>query len=383
MNVHDLLQLTSFLIVFISLMLAFFLFTVKSDNRTGNYLLAFYLLINAISVSSFFYHRYFDVHPTIEMLRIEIGSFLPKPLLFLFVLSIIYSNFQLKYQHLVHLIPMLISTIILLPNFYITNLQSKILFFDNHARNWEGTFSTILAHFQSLFYIIAIFTILVRYKRVLNENFSKSNRFNLNWLLQLNIILTFLFVVATTKNILKYYNFSDSIDFLRLLTAIVILIFTCWLVLKALYAPKIFKGIDSHLQLLSNFTNKRQSESAQNISKVDLASNEILAHLKEFMFNEEPFLDPELTIQNLADQLKIDSRELSITINQRLNQNFYQFISGYRISKAIKLLELEENKKLTVLEILYQVGFNSKSSFNKIFKEATGMTPTQFRKQKS
>jgi AraC-like DNA-binding protein len=99
------------------------------------------------------------------------------------------------------------------------------------------------------------------------------------------------------------------------------------------------------------------------------------------MQNHEPYLNPELTIQHLAGQLKMNPRELSLLINQQLNQNFYDFIAKYRVEKAKELLILDGDKKLTILEILYQVGFNSKSSFNTSFKKFTGLTPTDFRKQ--
>lgn len=99
------------------------------------------------------------------------------------------------------------------------------------------------------------------------------------------------------------------------------------------------------------------------------------------MAKQEPYLNPELTIQDLASQLDIDVRELSLLINHYLNQNFYDFINQYRIDKATQILKNPEQQKLTILEILYQIGFNSKSSFNTSFKKRTGLTPTEYRKR--
>jgi AraC-like DNA-binding protein len=97
------------------------------------------------------------------------------------------------------------------------------------------------------------------------------------------------------------------------------------------------------------------------------------------MEDKEPFLDSSLTLQILAQQFGMSSRELSILINHHLNQHFFDFITSYRIKKAISILENPSNKKLTILEVLYDVGFNSKSPFNKAFKKYTGKTPTEFR----
>jgi len=103
--------------------------------------------------------------------------------------------------------------------------------------------------------------------------------------------------------------------------------------------------------------------------------------LETFMSEEESFLDAELTIQNLALQIGFPQKELSTLINQHLGKHFFDFINEYRIQKAKSILENPESKEVTVLEILYQVGFNSKSSFNTAFKKQCQLTPIEYRKQ--
>ncbi|PLX12007.1 MAG: AraC family transcriptional regulator, partial [Marinilabiliales bacterium] len=76
-------------------------------------------------------------------------------------------------------------------------------------------------------------------------------------------------------------------------------------------------------------------------------------------------------------------KELSLLINHDLNQHFFDFVNGFRIRKAMEMLSDENKKKFTVLEILYDVGFNSKSSFNTAFKKYTKLTPTEYRKKYS
>jgi len=83
----------------------------------------------------------------------------------------------------------------------------------------------------------------------------------------------------------------------------------------------------------------------------------------------------------LAKETGISSCELSILINHHLNKHFFDFINEYRIEKAMELLTNPERKEYTVLEILYEVGFNSKSSFNTAFKKHTGLTPTEYRRR--
>jgi AraC-like DNA-binding protein len=101
------------------------------------------------------------------------------------------------------------------------------------------------------------------------------------------------------------------------------------------------------------------------------------------MQSEKPYLEPELSLDELALQLSIKPRVLSQAINDILQQNFFDFINRYRIEEARRLLTNPADKKITVLEVLYKVGFNSKSSFNTLFKKYTGLTPTEFRNKQT
>ena len=98
------------------------------------------------------------------------------------------------------------------------------------------------------------------------------------------------------------------------------------------------------------------------------------------MIEKEPYLDSSLTIQGLSEQLNMPVKDLSALINLYMNKHFFDFINEYRIEKAKEILIDPAQKELTILEILYHVGFNSKSSFSTSFKKYTGTTPTEFRK---
>lgn len=82
--------------------------------------------------------------------------------------------------------------------------------------------------------------------------------------------------------------------------------------------------------------------------------------------------------KQLARQLELPPRELSRAINQGFGQNFFEFVSGYRLEEARRRLEDGDNSD-SILQIMYDSGFNSKSVFNTAFKKATGMTPSQYR----
>jgi AraC-like DNA-binding protein len=83
----------------------------------------------------------------------------------------------------------------------------------------------------------------------------------------------------------------------------------------------------------------------------------------------------------LSGQLSVPVKVLSQVINESLGQNFFDFVNTYRVEEAKKLLTDARNPKITVLEVMYQAGFNSKSSFNTAFKKIALTTPSAYKKR--
>jgi len=105
----------------------------------------------------------------------------------------------------------------------------------------------------------------------------------------------------------------------------------------------------------------------------------IIENLITFMETEKIYHDPEISLQSLSNLLKVSSNHLSLILNEKLGMNFRTFINRYRIEEAGKLLM--ESHEMTVLEIAFFVGFNSKTTFNTVFSDITGLTPTAYRKK--
>ena len=109
-------------------------------------------------------------------------------------------------------------------------------------------------------------------------------------------------------------------------------------------------------------------------------ADDYLNKLKLVMEEEKPYLDSGLTLHKLSEYVGITPQHLSQVINERLNQNFADFVNSYRIMEAKRLLVDPRGDLLTILAIAEEVGFNSKSSFNSAFKKISGMTPTEYKK---
>tara|TARA_R110000868_G_scaffold304437_2_gene564974 strand:+ start:4457 stop:4975 length:519 start_codon:yes stop_codon:yes gene_type:complete len=152
---------------------------------------------------------------------------------------------------------------------------------------------------------------------------------------------------------------------------VLLLLMVNLMVIYGLKYPDLFGGIKKEEKLLVKDQKERYASSA--LSSEDLIR--IKHDLSEYIDNKKPYLDPELTLTELAKSVSISNRELSQVINTQFHKNFSEFINSYRVEEALRIIEENKDPKKTILEILFEVGFNSKSSFYAAFKKHTKMTP--------
>jgi AraC-like DNA-binding protein len=139
----------------------------------------------------------------------------------------------------------------------------------------------------------------------------------------------------------------------------------------------VIKGLKSPLLTISEPNGLKYRKNVIN----DSDKNEYLEKLLHCMENESPYLDPLLTLDTLADKTKIPAHHISQLLNTVLNKSFYDFINSYRINTSKKMLLFSNGSKKTILEIMYDSGFASKSAFNNAFKKFTGLTPREYREK--
>jgi YesN/AraC family two-component response regulator len=111
----------------------------------------------------------------------------------------------------------------------------------------------------------------------------------------------------------------------------------------------------------------------------DIKIDETVSKIIVLMEEEQLYQEPEFSLQQLSNKLQTPSYLISQAINTGMKKNFYEFINGYRVEKAKRLLVDAENRNYTILSIGFEAGFNSKTTFNTVFKKFTGFTPTEYR----
>jgi AraC-like DNA-binding protein len=343
------------------LVLSIFLFTVKSTKRTSNRLLGAMLLLIAFDLSGFFIGDWFREHFNLNILKMA-SSLLQMPLFFLYVLSLCYTDFKLKREHFLHALL-----------FFVFLLLFKITALSNTSLD----IYEVVGELQWFLYMIAVFVYLIRYGKIYQENYSHPAAKGYTWLLQFTVISCFGHSFVIIRWYLSYHEFYAAVLNMNIIISITTLLIITWFVFKALYYPKLFTGIQTKLKPIKSIVNATD----KNAITSEVLQQDI-DRLLVFMVKEKPYLDFELTLQKLATQFQVPERELSLLINHHVGKHFFDFINEYRIEEAKSILANPDEKHQTILEILYQVGFNSKSSFYTAFKKITGKTPTVYRKER-
>ncbi|NJB36719.1 AraC family transcriptional regulator [Croceivirga sp. JEA036] len=132
-------------------------------------------------------------------------------------------------------------------------------------------------------------------------------------------------------------------------------------------------------QQKSSETETKQKASYKSSSINDEDFEAYKARLTSHIKSNRPYLDSELSQKDLAEQINISSHHLSEVLNKGFNQNFYNYINSYRIRAAQEMLKNKKHKETKLIAIAFDSGFKSKTTFNRLFKDYTGLTPSEYR----
>jgi AraC-like DNA-binding protein len=365
------------LIFVLHLLVAAFLLNVDKGNKLSNKLLAGYFLISSINISNFLFSNFYSSHPNLDMLRSN-TALLGAVFLYGYVNAVVYKDFKLTRKYFVHCLPYVFACLILVPNFFSVGAEGKQAFYDNFNDRPENIFILYLVYTQVGLYIIAMFKVLNRQRKIIVENYSDEHHLSNRWLTQFLFFYSLIYIFALARTLSIFSSYNNIITMMTLVMMFSLFLNICWILWKALNHPQLFVGVDSKIEVLSDKPNIE--EHANNQKDNATTNDDLIAKLESYMLLNKPFLDPSLSIDSLAKQIEIPNNELSILINRKIGQHFFDFVNTYRINFAAELLSDKNNQKKTVMEILYDAGFNSKSCFNRAFIKHKKVTPSQYRK---
>lgn len=336
-----------------------FLFTVLITNKNKRNLPIAFLIL-AFSVILFQYVLYWTNYqkliPFFTILP-PVCYFLTGPLLYKYFLNLYGKN--VTYNYNIHFIP---SSILLLSNIV---MWGKYLGFTGIDIPLFG-FIKISYWFISMHMIIYSFFI---YRIIYNNNKldSEYKKVRFNWARILMLLyLLFIFSYISYYVLVNFSFFNSEWDYMISIMMSISIYTIGYFIYKQ---PSIFNG-----ELFSNLflPIKNKSESFENS-----LLNELYENLTNYMKYNKPYIDNELRLVNLADQLGFSTHLLSKVINKKYGKNFNSFVNEYRLNEAEELLK--SSNDLIIKQIYFDVGFNNKNSFYKAFKLKNDCTPSQFR----
>lgn len=329
------------------------LFTHKGPKVTSNRLLGSFLFIITFQFSSLLMISFSISEEFFQGLMCVFGLSYG-PLFYMYTRSLLYSSFVFKFKYLLHFLPVLI--------FLISSFLGYPLC---------GTFGNLL-YLSILIYLILSILDINSYKKAVKNTQSMLRSIELDWLKWTWIIFSSVILFDIVDRFVWTLNILNGAS----ITHLMLLFLIFWMVYKGLKQPHIFIGISKSDEELHWDKKNFNVENSDEIQKE-------LVNIKNFIEREKPFKEADLSLNRLAEGLKISPRRLSFLINTYFHKNFMTFINDYRIDMAKRQLVNSSDTSETILEVMYDVGFNSKSSFYTLFKAKTGYTPLEYKRKHS
>jgi AraC-like DNA-binding protein len=233
---------------------------------------------------------------------------------------------------------------------------------------------------------------LKSYRRSIKHLFSETSVINFSWA---NLLINgFLCIVITNVIIFPLmFRFPEQAFLLLLINMAIATPYIYVVTVKGISQPSVWQAqtgmkkeeIEKEFQEAEVLETQNEEHRKEKPLKpvVDTKLDLIVKNVITLMEKDKLYHEPELTLQQLANQLQLPTYLVSQAINDGLDKNFYELINRYRVEEAKQLLIDPKNSNFTILSIGFEAGFNSKTTFNTVFKKFTGLTPTEYRdKQK-
>jgi len=340
----------------------------RRANRTANRLLALLCLVFSLVLLDAYFTRinFYLGFPHFTLLILPI-FFLIGPLLYFYSLFLTRRREKFQKMDLRHLLPSFLVIVAFIP-FYIKPGYEKIVDLDAYLI-WIRT-AQFLHVVQSFIYLYFAFRVLRRYQRHIADVYSQVERINLNWLKILLMVSAVLFGVYFLELLaLLFFNWDFPYSYYGLILAIYLIGYWSMRQQPIAMPPE---SEEDHQD--------EKSEIGRNRFEDGTVEQKVGA-LLNYMEKEKPYLEPSLNLNELAERLSFSPHNLSYIINSRLQKNFYQFVNHYRVEEVKRALAGQRKQREDLLRIAFEAGFNTKATFNTIFKSHTGMTPSEYRRR--
>ena len=379
-EVHLNLHLANFLIIsgiLQGFILSGILFFKKSDNPLPGKLLSLtillvnlhltYLVILDLNIDNKYPHSLWVPYSYLT----AIG-----PLIFLYTKSLLQKQYKVSNQEAILFLPVTIEWIVQVIQIIYSG-RHNILYYN-------APFDSIISFAIYVSGAVSMFYYSKRSLKIINshEKWVEGNFSNLK-----NVTLSWLYKYLYYYRILWLFWVPFVIIFLvffRLQIQVFALIFVLYTLMLGITYLTYWIGIEglARMELLFSHANDPPSNKSNTYNNIhDHKIKSHIAKIQQLMAEDQLYLNENLSLRDLSGRLAIDPNLLSYILNTHIKKSFYEFINLYRVEDVKNKLSQAKYKNHTLLAIALECGFSSKTSFNRVFKQMTGMTPSQYQKK--
>jgi AraC-like DNA-binding protein len=362
--------------IFLSFFIVVLLLTKKQKALTDK-ILAVWITVIGIHLLGYYINQlgYWDTYPHL------IGTTAPMPLLhgpmlFLYTLYSLRKDRKIRPVDYLHFAPAL-AAYLYMSNFFFFYSPEEKRMLDNGEMKEYMVFSVVLLIailISGITYAVLSYRLTIKHKHKIENNFSYREGINIKWLRNCILGIAMVFLSATIIVLVRDafgVEFSFNADYIIYIILIGLVFYIGYFGIKQ---ENIFTSKD-HIETIESNEGVRSEKYRNSGMRSELVA-ELYGKLLQVMEEEKPYLDPKLSLSGLAQLLELSPNQLSQIINQEAGVNFHDFINNYRVEEFIR--RAQTNKNFSLLALALDSGFNSKSSFNHIFKRQKGLSPSKF-----
>ena len=385
-NFHDVILLMT---AMLCLCFAALLLATNPPKNISNYFLAAFLVAHAlipvhelILYGAVFKYKAAEHFPRLVFAG-GFAYYLDAALLYFYVKSLVFRDFHLRKKDAWHFLPLATFGVFMVAVYYHFSLSDRIQLIKTESFVYGAQYisADFVCKMLRVAYCIASFKLILKYKDILKTTHSNIEKVDIMWLKMLVMGFLIVTIVEASLSLTKIVSVFTGFDFhhydlgffefIGLSGYYALFVLVCALVFTSM---RYFANFEAVKQ-------KKEKEPEQPKKPVQekILNPEYAEKIDGVMRAQKPYLYPDITLEMLAEKLKMTSKDLSMIINRHFDSNFYEFINNYRIEEAKKLLSEPSNKVKSITDIYMEVGFNSKSVFNTFFKKIVGVTPTAYR----
>lgn len=340
------------------------------EHTYGLLLTAFLMIIAVASTSTLIlWNDQFVLSPLFEQHLVPYLLFaalmLKGPAIYLYVSALTQQNLRLQRRHALHLLPAAAMMLCLA----VSGLSAddlRRLPEAGQAPELLVDFVWDIATVVPLLYAVAAVLLIRRYSGELKDEYSHFSTEELSWLNGLTLAVAASWGWTLLVHILAKFSSVTLADYLGIADN-----YVSFILINGFFA---YTLTYAHQLLVTKPETSREAPE-------DEPSDSAIDRVRRAMEDDKIYLKKNLNLEQFSKRVDLPAKEVSAVINKHFGTNFFEFVNSYRVEEAKALLADEKNSDMTILDILLQSGFNSKSAFHRFFSRLVGMSPTEYRKQ--